>query len=87
MNIENILEEREKTHGSFRTHAFCTQQLKFVLKDVQKMADTELSYQQQEALDMICHKLGRIVAGNPDTQDHWDDIAGYSTLVSRSLKS
>jgi len=40
----------------------------------------------QEGLHMIFHKLGRIAAGSRVFQDHWDDIAGYATLVSRSLK-
>jgi hypothetical protein len=35
---------------------------------------------------MIVHKIGRIVNGNPDKVDHWDDIAGYATLVSDRLK-
>jgi hypothetical protein len=37
----------------------------------------------REALDMIAHKIGRILAGNPMYKDHWDDIAGYATLVSK----
>ena len=35
-----------------------------------------------EALDMILHKIGRIVAGDATFKDHWVDIAGYATLVA-----
>jgi hypothetical protein len=45
-----------------------------------------LSPMQREALDMTAHKIGRILAGDPDHKDHWDDIAGYTTLVARELK-
>ena len=46
-----------------------------------------LSYQQLEALEMICHKIARIVAGDPDFADHWRDIAGYATLVANELEA
>jgi len=45
-----------------------------------------LSPTQREALDMTAHKIGRILAGDPDHKDHWDDIAGYTTLVAKELK-
>jgi hypothetical protein len=38
---------------------------------------------QREALDMILHKIARIVNGNPNETDHWHDIAGYATLVEQ----
>ena len=83
--IDAILAEREKTHGSFSTHANCTQLLE----------DTFYSFKlshfynsvMREGLHMIFHKLGRIAAGCATHKDHWDDIAGYATLVSRSLEN
>jgi hypothetical protein len=41
---------------------------------------------QWEALEMIVHKIGRIVNGNPDVTDHWVDIAGYATLIADRLE-
>jgi hypothetical protein len=41
---------------------------------------------QREALDMIAHKIARIINGDPDYADSWVDIAGYATLVSERLK-
>jgi hypothetical protein len=29
---------------------------------------------------MILHKLARVLSGNPDNADHWDDIGGYARL-------
>ena len=38
-----------------------------------------------EAINMICHKLGRIANGDPTYDDSWRDIAGYAMLVVRYL--
>lgn len=83
--IDAILAEREKTHGSFAVHANCTQTLEdtfYSFKEKDHFTAVQL-----EALHMIFHKLGRIAAGSPNFQDHWNDIAGYSTLVSRDISS
>lgn len=81
-STELILEERQKTHGDFKTHALITQSLK---KAATEHAVSALSHVQAEALEMIIHKIGRILNGNPNHKDHWADIAGYATLVSREL--
>jgi hypothetical protein len=41
---------------------------------------------QWEALEMIAHKIGRIVNGDPDYADSWIDIAGYAKLVADELQ-
>lgn len=46
-----------------------------------------LSDTQRETLDMVVHKIGRILAGDPDHIDHWDDIAGYAKLVANELRA
>ena len=81
--IDAILAEREKTHGSFSVHAECTQTLEDTFYSFKEK--DHFTAVQQEALHMIFHKLGRIAAGSPHFQDHWDDIAGYATLVSRDI--
>ena len=82
MDINTTLAEREKTHGLYRVHADLTQQIKTIVRGE---ARNELSASQLEALDMIAHKIGRILAGNPNVHDHWHDIAGYATLVANEL--
>lgn len=83
---EVILSERQKTHGDFRDHARITYRLKQVLRDEAEIMGKQLSPVQSEALEMVCHKIGRIFAGNPDFIDHWDDIVGYATLVAKDLR-
>ena len=83
-DIEMTLADRQKTHGSFAVHAQTTQLLKATINSKLTDRGVWLSDEHQEALDMICHKIGRIVAGNPDNTDHWHDIAGYATLGEKA---
>ena len=87
MNINEILAERGKTHGDFKDHAETAQRLKSTLREQSKDWQIDFSHTQQEALEMICHKIARIVAGNPNFVDHWRDIAGYATLVADELEA
>ena len=41
---------------------------------------------QQEALEMMAAKVSRILIGDPDYADNWDDIAGFATLVANRLR-
>ena len=41
---------------------------------------------QKEALEMVVHKIGRILNGDPDYQDSWTDIIGYTRLVEVDLE-
>lgn len=82
-NINKILEERTKTHGSFELHSQVAQGLKRQFHSGCKHTLTDI---QLEGVEMILHKLARIATGDPNHKDHWDDIAGYSTLVSKSIK-
>ncbi len=85
MSVENILEERQKTHGSFETHSMVCQGMKFALQNHENWA--KLSYSTKEALEMIAHKMARVVNGQEDFKDHWDDIAGYATLKARAIQN
>jgi hypothetical protein len=39
-----------------------------------------LASDQREALEMFAAKISRILTGDPDYPDNWDDIAGYGRL-------
>lgn len=78
------LAERAKTHGEYKSHARVTQ----ALKEVIRTGDTygQCSDHEKETLDMIAHKIGRIVSGDPHFTDHWHDIAGYARLSEERNK-
>lgn len=83
MDVNDILKERQKTHGDFQKHSMVSQGLKNLIG---LHSEGRLTYDQQEALDMIAHKIARILAGNPDHIDHWADIAGYAQLIVNDLE-
>ena len=81
-DIAATLEERGRRYGEFKGHARITQELKRLIAG---WTPGQLADDQQEALDMICHKIGRILNGDPDYADSWHDIAGYAQLVADRL--
>ena len=86
---DELLEERGKTHGEFVNHAHFSQNLKsWTLEGQRFRAQKELptlSSVQLEALSMIQHKIARILTGDCNHKDHWDDIAGYAKLATKGL--
>ncbi len=84
--ITQTLTERGQRYGKFTSHAEVTQMLKTVVATALRKRDKTLAPDQQESLDMILHKIGRIVNGDPDYDDSWVDIAGYAKLVADRLQ-
>ena len=82
--VTEVLEERGKRYGSFTSHANISQELKLVMQGTGQWC--KLAPDQAEALEMIQHKIARILNGDPNYDDNWIDIAGYSTLVANRLK-
>lgn len=85
-SIDTTLAQRGSRYGIFAVHAEHTQALKKLLR--QLMGESKwnsLHQDQQEALEMIAHKLGRITNGDPNYDDSWRDIAGYAQLVANRL--
>lgn len=84
--IDAVLAERGSRYGTFVGHAQVTQELKHIIQISLNERMKTLTNDQQEALDMICHKIGRIVNGDPNYADSWVDIAGYAKLVADRLE-
>lgn len=82
-NITDTLVERNKRYGTFSKQAEISQELQRVVAHYggyKKMAPY-----QREAINMILHKLARIINGDANYDDSWRDIAGYSQLVTDIL--
>jgi len=84
-DIQDILDARKKTHGCFEVRIYTSQLLKDSMRDSPNWI--ELDMDQKECLDMVAHKLARILCGNPNELDHYVDIIGYCTLVLNRLKA
>lgn len=79
--VSATLESRGTQYGEFVDGAIVMQELKMVVASQLGQRGKALLPIQQEALDMICHKIGRIINGNANNIDSWLDIAGYARLV------
>lgn len=82
-SIENTLAERGKRYGSFQSLALITQRIKEIMHSCPSWEG--LSYDKKESLEMIAHKIGRILNGDPEYRDSWHDIVGYAQLVTDTL--
>jgi len=76
--IDDTLKARASTHGDFNHNSMLAQHLKLVIR--QGVNYNSLSNGHREALDMIAHKISRILAGDANYKDHWHDIGGYAKL-------
>lgn len=83
--IDQVLEERGSRYGEFKNHAEIAQSLKNQIHFYDGWH--KLTPDMREALEMICHKMARILNGDPNYADSWTDIAGYATLVEKRLLS
>ena len=52
-----------------------------VLDRVSQMAPDQI-----ECIEMVAHKFGRVLNGDPNYGDSWRDVAGYVTLVADRLE-
>lgn len=84
-NIDDTLAERGSRYGDFAGHAAVTQGIKKVMMESRNWF--YLSNDKREALDMLAHKIGRILNGDPEYRDSWTDIIGYARLVEVTLES
>ena len=85
-NVDAILDARGSRYGNFLDHARITQKLKSVAHQFAGEQGKTFDADQAEAIDMIFHKLGRILNGDPNYADSWIDIAGYAKLVADRLE-
>lgn len=84
---EPLLNERETTHGDFGQQTETVQAIKEVMHGAPNWQSRKTSAAMRESLELIATKVGRILHGDPNHKDSWDDIAGYAKLVAERLKS
>lgn len=80
MEIKDTLTNREQKYGEFSNLSRISQELKNIIDENASLEDDK-----KEALEMICHKIARILNGDSDYVDNWHDIAGYATLIQDRL--
>lgn len=84
VDITTITNDRAKTHGDYTDVAECAQVTKELWRS--RAGYAKLSRVQRETLDMLAHKIARVLSGNPDERDHWSDIAGYAKITADRVR-
>lgn len=77
--IDAVLDERGSRYGKFTEHALITQNIKTAMRHSPNWR--KLPEDMKEALEMVAHKIGRILNGDPNYDDSWVDIVGYTQLI------
>lgn len=83
MNVSETLNQRGARYGEFKDHADLSQRLKGQMHRSKNWS--KLDADMTEALEMIQHKIARILNGDHRYHDSWHDIAGYASLVAGRL--
>jgi Domain of unknown function (DUF6378) len=84
-DIDTVLADRGSRYGTFESNARVAQNLKEVMRSGSSWS--QLTLAQKEGLDMIQHKVARMVNGDPTYLDNIVDILGYGTLIRSSMES
>tara|TARA_R110000782_G_scaffold261206_1_gene352733 strand:+ start:713 stop:1354 length:642 start_codon:yes stop_codon:yes gene_type:complete len=83
VTVDSTIDERGERYGKFNEGADIMQTLKTVMRETDGWE--RLTSSQREALEMIQHKIGRVLNGDPTYDDNWRDICGYSQLILDEL--
>lgn len=83
--VNEMLDEREARYGSFEGHSAIAQELKNAMWVTEKWG--QLSDVQREALEMVQHKIARILNGDVSYQDNWIDLIGYAQLALNHMQA
>jgi hypothetical protein len=84
MSIDDLLKDKETTHGHFDDTATIAQTVKAIMRRGRNWEG--LPNPSKEALEMIATKIARILNGDATDPEHWNDIAGYSRLRANSFE-
>lgn len=79
-----VLQERGQRYGLFSEQARIAQSLKNALRA--EKGFYRLSEVQKEALEMVMHKIARMLNGDPTYDDNVVDIMGYTELMLRHMR-
>lgn len=82
-DVNETLQIRGKVYGEFKNNSTVAQ----LLKQVVRANGKHLSDAHIEALEVICQKMSRILCGDSNYKDNWQDIAGYAKLAEDLCRS
>jgi hypothetical protein len=81
--VEQVLVERGNDYGDYASKAQFIQGVKYLMRTSPSWEAMDADM--RESMEMIAHKMGRVVYGDPTHKDNFLDIAGYAKLVADRL--
>jgi hypothetical protein len=81
--VEQVLAERGEDYGDYASKAQFIQGVKYLMRTSPSW--DAMDADMRESMEMIAHKMGRTLYGNPTHKDNFLDIAGYAKLVADRL--
>lgn len=86
MATKEVLKERGSRYGNYLEQTTIIKNIENAIHESGAgVAWIDMEADQKDALYMIIVKMSRILNGDPDYADNWEDIAGYATLVANRL--
>jgi len=83
---DTAIPNRDRQHGGMEAVGSISQSLKIPIHAARNWY--LLTPGEQEALDMIVHKIARILNGDdPHDPEHWTDLAGYAHAAMRDAQA
>ena len=80
---EQVVGERETTHGDVVEQARISQQIQDVMRSSNHW--DSLPDHMKQSLQMIALKVSRILTGDPFHADSWLDIEGYANMSRKRI--
>jgi molybdenum-dependent DNA-binding transcriptional regulator ModE len=82
-SVDTVLAERGEDYGDYASKAQFIQGVKHLMRSSPSWGAMDADM--RESMEMIAHKMGRTLYGNPTHKDNFLDIAGYAKLVADRL--
>jgi hypothetical protein len=79
-----LTQERGLTYGPFAANALTSQHIKASMRMLPQWDNLPLDI--KESLELIATKISRIIGGDHDYLDNWDDIGGYAKLIADRIR-
>lgn len=83
--VEETLAERGATYGDANYQFTLAQAMKDNMRLLSGDEWLMLPAVARESLDMIVHKMSRVICGDHTHADSWHDIAGYAKLAEKAV--
>lgn len=89
--VSEITKQRGSVYGSFLHNAIVAQAIKRAISSIPDPENEGARYANlppdvREGLELIALKMSRIVTGDPEYLDNWDDIGGYAKIIADRIR-